>query len=85
MAKKLGGGLALSLGLIVVLVLAATGVAPWAAAAPTSPPGPDPADPPGPDSAFSFDLYGPRPTDDVVLRWMRRPWPRFGPPGRPRR
>jgi uncharacterized protein DUF6851 len=66
---KLGGGLAVILSLVVVLVLATTGLAPWAGAAPTSPPGPDPADPPGPDSTFSFDLYGPSPNDDVVLRW----------------
>jgi hypothetical protein len=63
LSRKLGGGLAVILGLVVVLVLAAVGAAPWAAAAPDSPPGPDPADPAGPDSTFSFDfedgdLYG---------------------------
>jgi hypothetical protein len=62
LSRKLGGGLAVILGLVVVLVLAAVGVAPWAAA-PDAPPGADPADPPWPGSTFSFDfedgdLYG---------------------------
>jgi hypothetical protein len=57
------------LGLVVGLVAATAGLAPSVLAAPTAPPGPDPADPPGPDTTFSFDVYGPRDTDDVVLRW----------------
>ena len=37
MSKKLGAGLGLVLGLVVVVVLATTGVMPWAAAIPAPP------------------------------------------------
>jgi pyruvate/2-oxoglutarate dehydrogenase complex dihydrolipoamide acyltransferase (E2) component len=68
MSKKLGG-LTLILGLLITLALAATGLAPWAAAKPAPPPPPGSTSPPGPDSSFYFNAYGPSPNDDVLLRW----------------
>src|SRR4029453_19142793 len=47
MSKKLGG-LTLLLGLLIILALAATSLAPWAAAKPAPPPPPGSTSPPGP-------------------------------------
>jgi hypothetical protein len=81
MSNKHVGGLALLLGLVVVL--ATTGVMPWAVAKPAPPPPPGSTSPPGPDSTFYFNAYGPSPNDDVVLRWTKRPSTPSGPAERP--
>jgi hypothetical protein len=68
MSSKKLGGLALTLGLVVAVVVAA-GVTPWASAIPAPPPPPGATSPPGPKSTFYFNAYGPSPNDDVLLRW----------------
>jgi hypothetical protein len=68
MARTVNARIPLLISLIVTLTLA-IGSVPSAVAAGTDAPPPKPAMPKGPGPTFSFNQYGPSPTDDVVLKW----------------
>ena len=68
MARTVNTPLALLISLIITVTVA-IGSAPSAAVAATEPPPPKPANPKGPGPTFSFNQYGPSPSDDVVLKW----------------
>jgi len=59
----------LGLALLVAVALLGGVAAPRASAIPAPPPPPGATAPPGPDSTFYFNVYGPSPNDDVLLRW----------------
>jgi hypothetical protein len=52
-----------------IVTLALTIAAAPSAVAASEPPPPKPATPKGPGPTFSFNQYGPSPSDDVVLKW----------------